>query len=368
MDFISDEDMKKLEAGGSLPDSLSDEEMAQLEQASPQMKNSDYLRTTKGKINEWSAERASPENVGAAANNALSAMTGGLAGAGKNWATRAVGDGAIGAAQSPDSRLKGFLTGAALRGTGDALSGTLGKIGDVSMQAAVGRRKYTPGVGTTLADEGLIGTSGMLKDQVASKMTKRAQDMQRIATGIDGKPISGRKIAQEVSDEFTGPMTGRGTVKVSDADMPDFHAARTFTTDIAARGNETVADALARRSASGNRAYRGKENPANSITGKLSKLEQQKYSQAIKAADPTGRMAEADKAYSALARARKGLDEEATIPKSLMGLAGTTVTNVPGGSLVTSGIGQAATKSSKLAEWLAPLLRQSALNDPKDKK
>jgi hypothetical protein len=70
-------------------------------------------------------------------------------------------------AQAGHGALNGAKYGAMATAALDPLAQLLGKGGDVGMQVSVGRRKYTPGVGTTLADEGIVGTQGMMKNQVA---------------------------------------------------------------------------------------------------------------------------------------------------------------------------------------------------------
>lgn len=314
---------------------------------------------------------ASPDQIAAGANNAAAMMTGGLSKAlpfmGRGVVTAALEGGAMGVAQAPHTKedaLKAFLTGGALQGGMAGAGKILGKAGDVGMQVAVNRKKYTPGVGTKLADEGLWGTEGMLKGQTQNALSKRGNQMQEIAQGIEGAPISARDIGGKVSDELAGPISGHGKIdsqNLSAADRPDLESIRGFTEDVMSRGNETMEQALARRAAAGQRAWRGKENPAQSLTGKLSKSEQKNYSQAIKGADPTGRMAEADSAYSALARARTGLEQEGGLPKSIMGVMSVGANKLPLGSLASSSVGQAGVKGGKLAEFLAPVARQAAV-------
>lgn len=314
---------------------------------------------------------ANKEQISRALNNQLSLMAGG----GLSKAVPALGSGivsaigeggALGSAQSPDDRLKGFLTGGAIQGGAAALGKLAGKAGDYAMQIATNRKKYTPGVGTELADQGLWGTEGMLKNQVRRKLGEQGAKMGEIAESIPGAPISARDVGGQISEELSSPISGGGRLdpaKLSAADRPDLSSIREFSEDVMSRGDETVKDALARRAAAGARAWRGKENPLQSLTGKLSKAEQKAYSQAIKAADPSGELARADRAYAALARARAGLDQEASLPKSLMGVLSLGANKLPGGSLAASTVGQLGTKAKPtLEEFLAPLARQAILN------
>lgn len=265
-------------------------------------------------------------------------------------------DGAKGALLSGGTALGGEGLGKLLRGGGD-----------VAMQAAVGRKKYTPGVGETLADEGIVGTERMMKGQVANKLGKRAEQMHEIAGEIPEGAIDPAKIGQEVFDESARPFQVPGS-QPSAADLPKLQAAEDFTQDIMSRGPESGPQALARRIAAGQRSYRGSEDPLKSLIGQMSKGEQVKYSQALKGADKTGKLPEVDKAYGALKRAEKSLDQEATLPKSLFQLFSTGANVVPGGALGLSAAGQAAVKGGQAAQGAtsAPL-RQLLLELNKDR-
>jgi len=73
-------------------------------------------------------------------------------------------------------------------------------------------------------------------------------------------------------------------------------------------------------------------------------------------------MVPVDTRYAALKKAERGLQEEPSLPRSLLGLAAMTSKSIPGGSAVTSLAGQAGVKGGKLAEFLAPIARQAAVS------
>lgn len=275
--------------------------------------------------------------------------------------------GAMGAAQAPsDDRLAGFLKGGAIQGGLGVLGKMAGGLGDRLMQVAVGRKKYTPGVGTTLADQNLIGTKKMMAGQTEQGLTDAYEQMLKSAEGA--APIDSRSIGNEVYNDYTSPMTGRGRMIPSSSDVPRINQAQEFADDIRSRGQEPATIALERRKAAGKRAYSEKQESVAKSTpiGDLSKREQIKYSQALKDADPTGQMAVADTKYAALKRAERGLNEEAPLPKSIMGAMSYGADKLPGGALATSVAGQAGVKGGRLAQFLAPLARQAAVGGSRE--
>lgn len=305
----------------------------------------------------------------AAAPKALQGLAGFFGGSAKGRASA----GAIqGAAGDSEDRVRGAVVGAGMSLGLDGLSKMLTKPGDAAMQIAVGRKKYTPGVGTTLADEGIVGTERMMERQVGRKLQERGSELGELASEIPGTPFNSQEIARSVAKDAARPMIVPGG-QPSAADMTKLSTIREFAEDVASRGAESGPQALSRRVAAGGRSYRGKEDPLQSLVGQLSKLEQQKYSQALKDAHAAtsggSQFADTDKAYAALKRAQAGLSEETSLPKSLGQIIFSGVHKLPGGSAVMSTAGQGLTKSGQLASGANnPLLRGIALDRKKDRK
>jgi hypothetical protein len=265
-------------------------------------------------------------------------------------------EGEVNPLQAKDRGLAALL-GAGYGTAGYGASKMLEKAGDVGMQLAVGRKKYTPGVGKQLADEGLWGTRGMMSKQAASKLTDAYEDMYTVAQTAN--PIDARRLGSEIYDEASGPLTGRGTIMVSDRDRPAIEAISNFADDVKSRGMETPTQALARRRAAGSSAYSMKSgDPKQTQVAQLSKMEQQKYSNALKASDQTGKLAEADARYAALKRAERSLNEEPSL--SGMGWFSRPISAL-GGALPTSVASQAAVKGGKLINASTPLTLESWL-------
>lgn len=271
--------------------------------------------------------------------------------------------GTMGAAQDRggwEDKLRSFLTGGATQGGLAAAGKFAGKLGDVGMQIATGRKKYTPGVGTELADQGLVGTRGMMLDQTNAGLTDSAEKMLKAAQSAS--PINARAIGQDVYNTASRPIAtdamGR-PMTLSDRDRPALQQMLDFTDDIKSRGSESAEQALGRRRAAGSSAYSMKSgDPKQSQVAQLSKLEQQKYSQALKDSDPSGELAKADTSYAALKRAQRGLSEEPSLTG--LGFASRPVSAL-GGALPVSAASQAGVKGGRLAEFLAPMARQAAV-------
>jgi hypothetical protein len=237
----------------------------------------------------------------------------------------------------------------------------LGKGGDIAMQVGVGRKKYTPGVGTELADQGLIGTKGQLQRQTSEGLSDVGSRMAENVAGLKGQGDS-RQIGQDIYDEYTKGLTRGGKMRPSGRDVGEIQKAKDFAEDVMSRGATSPEDMLGYRGAAGSGAFSQKSGEAGGgIIPQLSKMEQQKYSRALKEMDPTGKQSALDSRYAALAKAKAALSPEDKLSSlSAMGLVSKPL-GVLGGALPATAVGQAGVKGGKLAEFLAPLSRQAAV-------
>lgn len=380
-EFLTDAQMAEREKKAnqpSLPDTLTDEQMAQMEAS--QAPQSDEQRASQQvqKVRDYINSDENRRNVDGAFTNAASTMTGGLSkmlpAAASGFVSKAakflapaVESGAVAQAQDPNHSLESFLMGAGPTAVAKTAASAIRPVGDRAMQFAVGRKKHTPGVGNELADQGVWGTKGMMRDQVNRKSEDAWKNMATAAEEIPGR-IDNRPIAQEIYNDATARLNGGGIITPSRRDVPLMEKARAFSDDVASRGQETAPQVLARRGAAGSSAFSKKtQDPLQSQMAELSKAEQIKLSTALKDADPTGRMAAADKTYAALAKAKKPLNEEETISGfgSLVSTVGKHLA-----APIASTVGQAGTRGARgLEEYLAPLTRQYLVNSSKkDKK
>jgi hypothetical protein len=295
---------------------------------------------------------------------------------------------AQGAASDPAHPYIGAAKGGFMGLIGEGAGGLAEKAGDATMQVAVGRNKYTPGVGTALADEGLVGTRGMMKGQVARKLEQTGQNIASNASEIPGKPFDGHEIAQNIAQDAV--KLPPGGARPSSADMGKLQDTGEFLQDISNRGAEDGPQALHRRMEAGQRTYRGTENAKANTVSQLSKREGAQYSGRLKdefrkaapdlvpndgvqgaeqvpGVDPE-ELANNDSTYGALKRAEKGLSTDAPLPTSLMKAMSFGVHHAPGGSLAASLLGQGLTKGGQAIQGINnPLVRDLILKNSSHK-
>ena len=228
----------------------------------------------------------------------------------------------------------------AIRKTGSGIKG----LGDWFMQKAVGRTKYTPGIGTELADQGIMGTKEAMRRQVQAKLPEAGKRIEEVASTISS-PIDYRKIASDIAGS---PLGQRGLVpgaSPSAADIGTIQKISAYLDDIASRGQESASQAIRRRSSAGQREFGARETPGASLEAQLAKAEQQGISRAFKEAGGEEAI-KADKLYEALKKAEKPLVQETKIPQGPISILNKLGNMVPS-SLAESLVGQAATKVGK---------------------
>lgn len=267
------------------------------------------------------AESQSPRATGAGKALGLGAMGLGTALVpGGIPAQIAIGTG-MGAAQKP-AESQEFLSmddmqDRALGGaTGGGLAAILGGAGkglkagaDRLMQLAVGRNKLTPGVGSDLIKEGVVGTRDMMKGQVARKQEDIVNRMLQ-EVGGQTQTYPSAPVANRVSEVGRRMSVPGGTP--SALDQPTLSTIAEASQDIASRGNETLEQMLRRRVAAGNRGYSNVTDEAKrGLVGDISKAEQIGYSDILKQNAPG--MIPLDARYAALARARNALSKDAPL-------------------------------------------------------
>lgn len=210
-------------------------------------------------------------------------------------------------------RASNIPASAAMGVGGQMLGSAAGAAGDSLMQRAVGRTKITPGVGEELADQGIWGTRGMMKNQVSGakkNIYNQMNDMASRANGFDNYRNS-TDVANGVRKIGNNIDFGETT---SSLDRPTLNSIESAAGDIEGRGWEDPKTMLGRRRAAGDRvppAGWDKKIPEQALKGAISKAEQQGYSSALKNAIPE--IAPLDTTYSALAKAGAGLNKDASL-------------------------------------------------------
>lgn len=228
-----------------------------------------------------------------------------------------------------EDRLKSGGLMALLGGAAPAVSSFAGGLGDFLMQKSVGLKKYIPGAGKTLANEGLWGTKGMMENQVESGLQRRGSEIGTLAKDlgdVSTSPVADR--LQAKADKLVGPD---GTLH------PDNQKEYDMLQDAIAESGKTSSvsgDVAAfRRSDAGSRARKAgayRDNPSETMKAQIASTEQGGYSQAMKdkyAENNPGQpnaLADADSAYGTLSKARATQSKPSQIPYSMLGLAAKT--------------------------------------------
>lgn len=261
-------------------------------------------------------------------------------------------------ARSPSDALRSFLTGAAAQALPEGLGKGLKKVGDVAQQIGLGMRKYVPGLGEATSDLGIRGTSGSMQKNVANQMSQAGQALDDTAAAIPGTPVSGPKLAQEMWDEASRPHLSGGITKPSLEAKKDLTKIADYIEDVASRGDMTGEAARGYAKSASNVAYNRAGNVPEVINRQLAQMEQAKTSALLKAADPTGKYAEAAKKYSILSDADRALNKDTTLPSSLFRAVSTPVNMIPilGDAVPTYGA-KAAISTGRAVEKLPEALR-----------
>ncbi len=137
---------------------------------------------------------------------------------------RVMAGGALGAYESPGDNLSladeikarsdNFARGAGITAGLGAVGSGLSKLGDWGMQRAVGMKSYIPGMGNRIADEGLIGTKGMMKAQIDG-----AENPSIIDRALEKLGITNKMNAREAEINAVLPKV-KGTVRSADLESP----------------------------------------------------------------------------------------------------------------------------------------------------
>ncbi len=210
----------------------------------------------------------------------------------------------------------------------------LSQVPDKLMQKAVGLKKFIPGVGETLMDEGVVGTKAGMAKQVESKLGARDADLDAAVAKIKG-PISSEPVANEVTGLKSRYTTSDGyTPEVA---APEATAVANSAKDIGAREAASPQKALELKRIAAKVGYKEGE-PLARLKSELAQAESRGYGQQLERgyaeSNPgvPNAVAESNSKLSALMKAKRGLDT----PESL------TAGSVAGGIVkdaVAGGIG-----------------------------
>lgn len=202
---------------------------------------------------------------------------------------------------------------------GEMLQKPASALGDFLMQKAVGIKKFIPGVGKTLGEEGLIGTKSMMAKQAEKGLAQRGKEIGDLTSSIP--EVSTDTPSQAVLDKAQKLVQRDGYI--SPQDRPQYRNLSRLSDDIAARGgDEGVVTGSVAQNARANAGTRAREagayrdNPAQTLKAKAASTEQYGWSQALKDAyakmnpENPQALSQADSAYSALSRADSAMSKQ----------------------------------------------------------
>ena len=191
---------------------------------------------------------------------------------------------ATGAASAPDgSRTAGAVTGGiagpVLGAAGDTAASAGGSLADWLSQKSVGIRKYIPGVGTRLLDQGVYGTKQGMEDTVRGALPGAEQAVQDAALGITSKfdPETFASAVQAKAKNYITPDSGD---TLNQAEIQKIHdtAERLrsmgsdsgeSTADVANTQQLTARDVLSLKRQADNDAYLASGNKGASLDAEL---------------------------------------------------------------------------------------------------
>lgn len=235
----------------------------------------------------------------------------------------------------------------------------LSKIPDKLMQVAVGMKKYQPGVGSSLINQGLMGTKNQLAGQVGSKLAQEEATLANAVKSIPGQ-VESSAVGKEVQNLAKPYQTSSGTVPSSVE--PEFNKINQAASEISSRGPVSPQEALELKRIAGRVGYKEGEPLAKTIS-KIAQSEAKGYKQGLSKAyeqvNPAGPniVEESLGKESALLQAKRGLSkpESLAYKDPIRLLLGRTV----GSPLAMSTTAQATSKGPRLVTEAA--LRLSAL-------
>lgn len=216
----------------------------------------------------------------------------------------------------------GMAIPAGIKKLADFLGKPARALADRAMQKAVGRTKYTPGVGEALAEEGIVGTRGMMKKQAQKALEKRGAEIGELVEDIPGQ-FASEGIAAPIYEEGLQYIPAKGAPSV--ADMPRIEKIAEFGKDIESRGAQNAQDLWERQKIAGKRpperAWAPGVDEQSNLMAKLSKKEQKVSSDILKKAYAEShpqnpeQLSKTKEIYGALKRAEKPLSKEAPLPE-----------------------------------------------------
>lgn len=219
---------------------------------------------------------------------------------------------AIGGSFYPEKTLNpiGKLLGKAADYTGAS------KLPDWLMQKAVGMKKYIPGVGQELVDQGIMGPAALMKSQVKGKLGSTGQQIGQSVNEIPGN-ISHAPVAEELSQLKSQYTTPSGVT--SSAMAPNLDKVTHRALEVAMRPDAPANELFGFKQLAQKEGYNKLGDPLAKVNSQLAQTEGSAYgkllSDAYAKAHPENpeQLADLNKTYFSLNKANRALDSKSGI-------------------------------------------------------
>lgn len=189
----------------------------------------------------------------------------------------------------------------------------ISKIPGVLMEKSLGNVKNAmPGLGQSLIDQGVVGTRGMMRNQIASKLPQAEQAVQSAVSGIQGEIRPG-PIAEAILEKQAPYMAAEG-VPAPSGNRAFIDAAARRAEEAASRGSLTPEQALQTSRAIAKPAY-ARERPLQAFKHQISQAEAAAIKDQLKGLSPE--IADALSQERALIQAQKALNKPSGLFDSL---------------------------------------------------
>lgn len=238
----------------------------------------------------------------------------------------------------------------------------LSKLADFLQQKAVGLKKYAPGVGEKLMQEGVYGTKGMMQKQIAGGLEKRGKEIGDVVSKLKGN-VDVYPLVKAFSEEAKGLATPGGISTPEAQKMAEMVAER--GQNVISRGNLPPSEAQALKLLiQKTEGYKGGE-PLQKFSSKLAQKEALGLGDALeKLASQQGLNYKApNEAYSALARAGRAVNAPTKISSNFSptGLISKALKGTVGSPLALSTGARAAKATGNLQQLLKDPTKRALL-------
>lgn len=248
----------------------------------------------------------------------------------------------------------------------------LSSIPDKIMQAAVGMKKYIPGIGDNLMEQGVVGTKSMMQNQISNKLQQEAINKDAILGSMSGRIDSGQisNKVKQMADKFSVDGVVPANVR------PQTDVIYNTAQDIASRGMVSPRQAGKYAQIAGNIGYQG-DKPVERLAGQVARTENTGYRQALEnqytnefGDQVPNQVQDVYSKLEALVKGKQGLSRPSTIGITPQG--GVSLPSLKGlllggstGSVTAHGLNKAGSAVSSAAPRIGAHIAEQQSTQPK---